>query len=163
MMTSEDVRDGGLLAYTVQFENAPEFFGEAPGCCYFDEEEDEDDDFDSLDEDEMKQRAVWLLAWEAWQTAQEKGWHQPETTFGDRIALMHSELSEALEEYRNGHGYTEVYYDGDKPEGIPVELADVVIRVLDCCEEYGIDLYDALKIKMAYNQTRAVRHGGKRL
>lgn len=79
------------------------------------------------------------------------------------IALMHSELSEALEEYRNGHSPTEIYYNEDtlKPEGIPVELADVIIRILHCCAHYGIDMENALRIKQDYNAKRKFRHGGK--
>lgn len=49
-----------------------------------------------------------------------------------------------------------------KPEGVPSELADIVIRVADICGYYGIDLDAAITQKMAYNRTRPYRHGGKR-
>jgi len=49
-----------------------------------------------------------------------------------------------------------------KPEGIPSELADIIIRVLDICGFHGIDIAHALADKMAYNETRQYRHGGKR-
>jgi hypothetical protein len=95
------------------------------------------------------------------------GWND-DRTFSDHIALMHTELSEAFEEYRNGHALTEVYYsEGDnnfpKPEGVPIELADVVIRILHFCAHQGIDLDTMLRIKQEYNHKRKFRHGGKRL
>ena len=92
-----------------------------------------------------------------------KGWHDEDRSFGELIALCHSELSEALEEYRMGLLETEEYDDvmTGKPCGIPSELADVVIRIADMCGKYGIDLEKAIKGKMEYNRTRQHRHGGK--
>lgn len=50
---------------------------------------------------------------------------------------------------------------GSKPEGVPIELADVIIRVADMCGRYGIDLEAALRIKQVFNRTRPRKHGGK--
>lgn len=48
-----------------------------------------------------------------------------------------------------------------KPEGFPYEVADLLIRIFDTCEEYGIDIEPFIDRKMAYNETRELRHGGK--
>lgn len=78
------------------------------------------------------------------------------------IALIHSELSEALEEYRSGRLESETYYIGTKPVGIPSEMADVIIRVLDACAAWGIDIDKIIDEKLAYNETRSYRYGDKR-
>lgn len=106
------------------------------------------------------------LAERCFQASHDNGWYESERSFGDIVALIHSEASEAFEEYRNGHGAGETYYNADKPnkpEGVPSELADIVIRVMDFCGANGIDIGAMVEQKLAYNATRGHRHGGKAL
>jgi NTP pyrophosphatase (non-canonical NTP hydrolase) len=95
--------------------------------------------------------------------AVEKGWYAPPKTFTEMLMLMVSELAEALEEHRNNMKVTSIYYDSKtgKPEGVPIELADLLIRAFDAAEFYGIDLEAAIEIKTEYNRSRERRHGGK--
>jgi NTP pyrophosphatase (non-canonical NTP hydrolase) len=106
----------------------------------------------------------------SYNNAKDHGWHDQSRTIGDLICLMHSELSEALEEHRKGRTPQEIYYVSrnpagkeppSKPEGIPIELADCIIRIFDFCGLHNIDLEEALSLKMKYNETRPYRHGNK--
>lgn len=96
--------------------------------------------------------------------AKAKGWHDDPVTVGDvdrtlcKLALVHSEISEAVEEVRNGRWW--IYRDRG-PEGLPIELADAVIRIMDLCGALGIDLEEAVRQKHAHNESREYRHGGK--
>lgn len=107
--------------------------------------------------------------------AKEKGWWSKKRSDAELIALMHSELSEALEEIRDGKpaiyqvrngkvcGYDDKWLEDVKPEGIAIELADCVIRILDMFGKKGWDLGQAIAIKHKYNMSRSWRHGGKKL
>lgn len=90
------------------------------------------------------------------------GWWEEDRNVGELLALIHSEVSEALEEWRIDEDLAVIRMEGDKPVGFAVELADTLIRICDLAESVGIDLNAALKIKMQYNATRPWRHGGKR-
>lgn len=110
------------------------------------------------------------LCREAWDIAEEAGWHSRPTGDIDRVmanlALIHSEVSEALETYRVSGNRTWTEVDG-KPEGWLSELADVVIRVAELVNMTVSDAtaFDqAVRQKMEYNRRRAdvpARHGGK--
>ena len=99
-------------------------------------------------------------------TATDHGWgavvpQDNPAIFAEKMLLVISEISEALEAFRSSHPLDRIWYNGNKPEGIPIELADAVIRILDFCEANEIDLEYALKVKMDYNDTRSYRHGNK--
>lgn len=130
-----------------------------------------------MSEKEPQTIAEWASA--AHQNSREHGWWPqldnrgaPSLTTDEvlaKIALMHSELSEALEEVREGR-FALTYLDrnlsqttvGKKPEGAVVEFADVCIRIFDLCRALDLDLEGAIRAKHEYNKGRPFRHGGKR-
>lgn len=95
----------------------------------------------------------------------EKGWWENgSTNIPEKLMMIVSEVSEALEEYRE---HTEPlnkvrYAEKDKPVGFASELADVVIRCFDLAGYLKIDLEQVVKDKMEYNMTRSYRHGNKK-
>lgn len=106
---------------------------------------------------------------EVFQTAKEHGWWPEfggqidfdEVNIPEKLALMHSEISEALEHYRGGQ--MELFTDhSGKPDGLWVELADCIIRILDLAGAYDIDMEYMLRVKADYNKTRPYRHGEKK-
>jgi len=94
----------------------------------------------------------------AYETSRNAGWYNdPQTgepierNFGEVIALMHSELSEALEADRKG------LMDDKLPhrDGREVELADCIIRILDTAAALDLDIAGAFIEKNFYNRQRA--------
>lgn len=104
----------------------------------------------------------YILEW-----AGRKGWNDFNRSFDEWTALFHTEISEAYEDYRNHHLPNEIYYETDKngnqkPCGIPIELADEMIRLLHFFAMIGVDANQMIAMKMAYNEKRPYRHGDKK-
>ena len=127
------------------------------------------------------------LAKEVHENAVAHGWWEKPPTLPEALCLIHAELSEALEEYREGnpliygtcaHAAEDCKFSGVcdrvgrpgegegidgpcKPEGIAVELADVILRTLDLMAALGVDVDAVVMAKHKYNLGREYRHGGK--
>ena len=87
--------------------------------------------------------------------AKRKGFWDQDNNDAAMIALVHSELSEALEAIRNGNPP-----DDNIPEfrEYEVELADAIIRIMDIANARGLKVAEAIIAKMAYNETRPRKH-----
>lgn len=98
------------------------------------------------------------LAYAVHETAKTKGWWDKDRNDGELIALMHSELSEALEGLRHNNPP-----DSHIPRhrSVEAELADVIIRIMDFAHARGHNVAEALVDKIEYNITREYKHGGK--
>lgn len=87
-----------------------------------------------------------------WNVLHPNDWFTNEYKIPAVLALIHSEVSEALEAYRK-----------NDMENFSEELADVIIRCLDCAAGLDIDIDDEIQRKLEKNKQRGYRHGGKKL
>ena len=112
-----------------------------------------------------------LLAARIGEWRAKKGFDTGPSNIPEKIALLHSEGSEMLEEFRSGRLNKEVYWEVHfkpeqaesvpKPCGFPIEMADLLIRLLDLADSLDIDLAYAVALKMRYNEGRPHMHGKK--
>lgn len=120
------------------------------------------------------------LARQAHENAKAKGFFDEPKNIGEMIALIHSEVSEALEADRKNRyckmdksqenvlmGWVKEEdfqrdYEAKVKGTFEEEMADIAIRVMDMCAFKGIDLEYHIKAKMRYNANRPYKHGGKK-
>lgn len=97
------------------------------------------------------------LAEDAYTTAVHNGFHQNPPNVPEKVALIHSEVSELLEAHRSDP----MARDQHCPEflNMEIEAADIVIRVMDLCRSQGLDLAGAIVAKNNFNKTRGYKHG----
>ena len=96
------------------------------------------------------------LCKESHRIAVSKGFWDKERNDGEMIALMHSELSEALEGLRHGNPKSDKIPNFSAVEE---EFADLLIRIGDTIEARGYRIEEAILAKMKYNENRPHMHG----
>lgn len=84
------------------------------------------------------------------------GFWKQEPNDGERMALIHAEISEALEALREGNPSSNKIIEFSSLEE---ELADAVIRIMDYSFGKDLDVAGAILAKIEYNKNREYMHG----
>lgn len=101
---------------------------------------------------EIGRDAIFISESKGFTEADDVAWTDSDYIVPTRLGLIHSEVSEALEEFRVGDQMA-----------FGVELADVIIRTASLAAGLGIDLDQRVQDKLAHNRGRPAQHGGKRI
>lgn len=105
------------------------------------------------------------LADEIYNISRSKGfWPDAGRDPAEVLMLIVTEAAEAMEDIRDGKPLDKMLHTVDlggvqKPKGVPSEMADIIIRTLDACAAWGIDIDAAVREKVEYNATRPALHG----
>lgn len=92
---------------------------------------------------EINDKNGWTMIKEAWK-------HR--VIVPTKLCLIHSEISEALEGFRN-----------EDFENFKEEMADILIRTFDLCSGLNIDIEKELKNKLDILRKRTFKHGNKKV
>jgi NTP pyrophosphatase (non-canonical NTP hydrolase) len=118
----------------------------------------------------------------AYANSKSKGFHDEPVEFGTRLALIHSEVSEALEAHRKGGSLSnledfklnydwrlrngedeatafKMAFENHIKDSVGDELSDAMIRIGDLTGLMKIDIQEHVRLKMRYNSMRPHKHG----
>ena len=93
------------------------------------------------------------------ETATKTGWHETERPETEYVANIHREISELFDAIAKDDPPDKHCPEFNSSE---IEMADVIIRLMDWAAQDGYRLAEAIVAKARYNQTRSYRHGGKK-
>lgn len=124
-----------------------------------------------------RRQVVEDMTQEVWDFLGDKGWLDTDHSFSELMVLLHTEISEAVEAYRQWGLETPptrlVSYAPDgaypgavdivKPEGVGPEMADLLVRLLHTCRRLNVDLVEEFRRVMEHNRQRPFRHGKKKM